>query len=226
MSIEGPSGCQHPVHSSKAGTPGRTFACNLRVRSAALYTLSYGSMRNRTRKECAMVELPHRPPSCQDGALLLSCWRKMKFQPGQAYDRNWTRDPDLHWVNRICRPVARLICLSRGRDGGNWGDQPGLHRYHSVHRAGCGLLHHGLHWKFLPGMAPVCVRSGEPPRCCPVLCGLKARCITGNACGSLEEGRRKGKNGGGKWRCSTTREVSRIHPVSNRWRRACPLWPP
>jgi hypothetical protein len=25
------------------GTPGRTFACNLRVRSAVLYTLSYGS---------------------------------------------------------------------------------------------------------------------------------------------------------------------------------------
>ena len=26
------------------GTPGRTFASNLRVRSAALYTLSYGSI--------------------------------------------------------------------------------------------------------------------------------------------------------------------------------------
>ncbi len=28
----------------EAGTPGRTFAYNLRVRSAVLYTLSYGSM--------------------------------------------------------------------------------------------------------------------------------------------------------------------------------------
>ena len=29
---------------NEIGTPGRTLACNLRVRSAALYTLSYGSV--------------------------------------------------------------------------------------------------------------------------------------------------------------------------------------
>src|SRR2546428_470658 len=30
----------------KSGAPGRSFACNLRVRSAALYTLSHGSFEN------------------------------------------------------------------------------------------------------------------------------------------------------------------------------------
>ena len=30
----------------KSGAPGRIFACYLRVRSAALYTLSYGSIEN------------------------------------------------------------------------------------------------------------------------------------------------------------------------------------
>ena len=34
------------LHGEESGTPGRNFACNLRVRSAALYTLSYGSIEN------------------------------------------------------------------------------------------------------------------------------------------------------------------------------------
>jgi hypothetical protein len=33
-------------------------------------------------------------------------------------------------------------------------------------------------------------------------------------------------NGGDQWTCSTTREGSRIHPASNRWRHAGPLWSP
>ena len=33
-------------YAGETGTPGRNLACNLRVRSAALYTLSYGSVEN------------------------------------------------------------------------------------------------------------------------------------------------------------------------------------
>jgi hypothetical protein len=44
---------------NKIGTPGRDFACNLRVRSAALWTLSYGSMKRR------------RPDSQTDGSTML-----------------------------------------------------------------------------------------------------------------------------------------------------------
>src|SRR5437667_9885646 len=36
---------------NEIGTPGRTFACNLRVRSAALYILSYGSVEKRRRRK-------------------------------------------------------------------------------------------------------------------------------------------------------------------------------
>src|SRR5436305_13478657 len=36
---------------NEIGTPGTTLACNLRVRSAALYTLSYGSVERRRRRK-------------------------------------------------------------------------------------------------------------------------------------------------------------------------------
>ena len=49
------------------GAPDRTFAYNLRVRSAVLYTLSYGSVN----KWCARAVLPRLPPQCQCGDLLL-----------------------------------------------------------------------------------------------------------------------------------------------------------
>ena len=36
---------------NEIGTPGRTLACNLRVRSAALHTLSYGSVKRRRKRK-------------------------------------------------------------------------------------------------------------------------------------------------------------------------------
>jgi hypothetical protein len=56
-----------------SGAPGRNFACNLRVRSAALYTLSYGSVM----KWCAGAVLPRLPPQCRCGDLLV-IYRRMK----------------------------------------------------------------------------------------------------------------------------------------------------
>src|SRR5207302_3467084 len=39
------------LHGEKNGAPGRNFARNLRVRSAALYTLSYGSIWRMVRRD-------------------------------------------------------------------------------------------------------------------------------------------------------------------------------
>lgn len=49
-------------------------------------------------------------------------------------DRKWTRTPDLHRVNRFCRPTIRLFILCAIED---WVDQPDLHRHCRLHRAGC-----------------------------------------------------------------------------------------
>src|SRR6187402_2166292 len=48
------------------GAPGRNFACNLRVRSAVLYTLSYGSVMEKWRP---WMDLHHQPPDPKSGAL-------------------------------------------------------------------------------------------------------------------------------------------------------------
>lgn len=70
------------------GTPGRTFAYNLRVRSAALSTLSYGSID----KWCAGAVLPRLPPQCQCGDLLLSYRRVRLAAPdGLAPSTSWVK---------------------------------------------------------------------------------------------------------------------------------------
>src|SRR4030095_3532517 len=53
------------------GTPGRTLACNLRVRSAALYTLSYGSVVEMVRQDGSAPP----SPQCRCGDLLVIYWR-------------------------------------------------------------------------------------------------------------------------------------------------------
>ena len=88
-----------PLHwatpGKKSGAPGRNFACNLRVRSAALYTLSYGSL-----------------TSCGLG------WIRTINLPIQR------RTPDSHRVNRFCRPMVRRLCLVRQKVGRPTGFAP------------------------------------------------------------------------------------------------------
>ena len=64
----------------KSGAPGRNFACNLRVRSAVLYTLSYGSV----------VEMVRRGGSAPP-ASAMSVRRSAIDLPAR-----WCRTPDLH----------------------------------------------------------------------------------------------------------------------------------
>ena len=57
-----------PLHwatPGKNGTPGRNLACNLRVRSAALYTLSYGSIE----EWCAGAMKVERTPGLAPGKI-------------------------------------------------------------------------------------------------------------------------------------------------------------
>ena len=57
-------------------------------------------------------------------------------------------------------------------------------------------------------------KNGGPPRCRPVLCGLRDRCIAAMLV----------TRSGSQWSCPTNPRG--FQPVSNRRRFACPLWLP
>ena len=100
-------------YAGEIGTPDRTFACNLRVRSAALYTLSYGSVE----KWCAGAVLPRLPPQCRCGDLLVIYRRVMLRDAAMSGGPGWIRTINLpiqsralHWLSYRARNGADYRC--------------------------------------------------------------------------------------------------------------------
>lgn len=181
-----------------SGTPDRTFACNLRVRSAALYTLSYGSVE----KWCAGAVLPRLPPQCQSGDLLMSYRRDESGGPGWACTINLLgQSQALCWLSYGATKI-RLSVLPRSglaykasasaalpSRNENGGSRRTCSPFHKVERSA---------FEAVPVRLPGSTSKNEiggSPRCCPVLCGLRIRCITAMLAT---------RKSGSQWTCSTT----------------------
>ncbi len=126
---------------------------------------------------------------------------------GLSYGANktGTRTPDLHRVDRFCRPTIRLFILCAME---NWVDQRDLHPHGRLHRAGCysyNMVNIGkwcsredLPFDGLRALSERCAskrhlelppsqdgvhdsytsgagKNGTPCRCCPGFCGVKGR---------------------------------------------------
>ncbi len=125
------------------GTPGRNFACNLRVRSAALYTLSYGSLTNGGLGWICTINLP-----IQRRALCSLSYKALEVEahPGLAPGKSV-----LQTDGSTALPCAPRSCES--------GETSGIRtRHDGFHRAECCCYIMISIWKWI--RLPVPPRSG------------------------------------------------------------------
>ena len=153
-----------------SGAPGRNFACNLRVRSAVLYTLSYRSVESWQPR----MDSHHQPPDSKSGALLVelqgydpptgvapisrryqrraslpTLWRNLKWSGTSVLPRVFTAPAAMQMALRVCRRA-----LSR-------------HAFADPNGADCCLPHARTRCVFLSGGA-----TGSAPRSTQCHCAV------------------------------------------------------
>lgn len=187
---------------NEIGTPDRTFACNLRVRSAALFTLSYGSVEVRMVRQGGAappasavsvrrstvdllarlkwrprMDLHHQPPGPKPGALLIElrgCERirlSVLRLPPPCSLRSALEDA----LSRMALPRSGLVYRTSASAALPSRNETGGSRRTCSSSRVCGTI------RFRGGPGSLVrfsfQKNGGSPRCLPVLCGLRIRCI-------------------------------------------------